>query len=132
MCIRDSNYCFEIITIRDNDSYAHTYSEKLLTRVCNRENSEKTKGKITKVLLYNESEANIPKKIVSSRIKFKNRINSSWVSTRDNILNPVKSLFNFDITTKKLSDLNLEIWTMNQIEDEDEPFEMAFDKEEGA
>ena len=128
----NDNYCFEIITIRDNDSYAHTYSEKLLTRVCNRENSEKTKGKITKVLLYNESENNQPKKIVSSRIKFKNRINSSWVSRRDNILNPVKSLFNFDITTKKLSDLNLEIWTMNQIEDEDEPFEMAFDKEEGA
>ena len=29
---------------------------------------------------------------------------------------------------KKLSDLNLEIWNMNQLDDEDEPFEMSFDK----
>ena len=43
----------------------------------------------------------------------------------------VLSLFNFPIHVKKLSDLNLEIWNMNQVEDEDEPFEMAFDKEEG-
>jgi hypothetical protein len=28
-----------------------------------------------------------------------------------------------------LSDLNLEIWNMNQLDDEDEPFEMAFDAE---
>ena len=70
-------------------------------------------------------------KIVASRLKFKERLNSSWVSRRDNILNPILSLFNFPIHVKKLSDLNLEIWNFNQIEDEDEPFEMAFDKEEG-
>lgn len=127
----NDNFFFEVITIQDNDSFAHTYAEKLLTRVCNRENKEATKGKITKVLLYNESNSNNPKKIVASRLKFKERLNSSWTSRRDNILNPVLSLFNFPIHVKKLSDLNLEIWNMNQVEDEDEPFEMAFDKEEG-
>ena len=34
------------------------------------------------------------------------------------------------IQRKSLSDLNLEIWSMHQIEDEDAPIEMAFDDEE--
>ena len=127
----NDNFFFEVITIQDNDSFAHTYAEKLLTRVCKRQNDEKTRQKITKVLLYNESNSNNPQKIVSSRLKFKDRLNSSWTIRRDNVLTPVLGLFNFDIHVQKLSDLNLEIWNFHQIEDEDEPFEMAFDKEEG-
>ena len=127
----NDNFFFEVITIQDNDSFAHTYAEKLLTRVCKRQNDEKTRQKITKVLLYNESNSNNPQKIVASRLKFKDRLNSSWTIRRDNVLTPVLGLFNFDIHVQKLSDLNLEIWNFNQIEDEDEPFEMAFDKEEG-
>ena len=127
----NDNFFFEVITIQDNDSFAHTYAEKLLTRVCKRQNDEKTRQKITKVLLYNESNSNNPQKIVASRLKFKDRLNSSWTIRRDNVLTPVLGLFNFDIHVQKLSDLNLEIWNFHQIEDEDEPFEMAFDKEEG-
>ena len=48
---------------------------------------------------------------------------------RDNILAPIKKMFNFDIPSKKLIDFNLEIWSMNQIDGEDEPFELLFDKE---
>ena len=125
----NDNFFFEVITIQDNDSFAHTYAEKLLTRVCKRQNDEKTRQKITKVLLYNESNSNNPQKIVASRLKFKDRLNSSWTIRRDNVLTPVLGLFNFDIHVQKLSDLNLEIWNFHQIEDEDEPFEMAFDKE---
>ena len=33
-----------------------------------------------------------------------------------------------DLNDKTLSDLNLEIWNMNQLEDEDEPVEMVFDE----
>lgn len=123
----NDNFFFEVITIQDNDSFAHTYAEKLLTRVCKRE--KEYPSKITKVLLYNESNRNNPVKIVASRLKFKERLNSSWQIRRDNILIPVLKLFNFDIHIKKLSDLNLEIWSMNQIEGE-EPFEIAFDSEE--
>ena len=125
----NDNFFFEVITIQDNDSFAHTYAEKLLTRVCKRQNDEETRQKITKVLLYNESNSNNPRKIVDSRLKFKDRLNSSWKARRDNVLTPVLGLFNFEIHVQKLSDLNLEIWNFNQIEDEDEPFEMAFDKE---
>ena len=127
----NDNFFFEVITIQDNDSFAHTYAEKLLTRVCKRQNDEKTRQKITKVLLYNDSNSNHPTKIVASRLKFKDRLNSSWQDRRDNVLTPILGLFNFEIHVQKLSDLNLEIWNFNQIEDEDEPFEMAFDKEEG-
>jgi len=35
-----------------------------------------------------------------------------------------------DNCRKRLSDLKMEIWVMNQLEDEDEVFEMAFDTEE--
>ena len=127
----NDNFFFEVITIQDNDSFAHTYAEKLLTRVCKRQNDEKTRQKITKVLLYNDSNSNHPTKIVASRLKFKDRLNSSWQDRRDNVLTPILGLFNFEIHVQKLSDLNLEIWNFHQIEDEDEPFEMAFDKEEG-
>ena len=127
----NDNFFFEVITIQDNDSYAYTYAEKLLTRVCKRQNDEETRQKITKVLLYNESNSNNPRKIVDSRLKFKDRLNSSWTIRRDNVLTPILGLFNFEIHVQKLSDLNLEIWNFNQIEDEDEPFDMAFDKEEG-
>ena len=127
----NDNFFFEVITIQDNDSFAHTYAEKLLTRVCKRQNDEETRQKITKVLLYNDSNSNHPTKIVASRLKFKDRLNSSWQDRRDNVLTPILGLFNFEIHVQKLSDLNLEIWNFNQIEDEDEPFEMAFDKEEG-
>ena len=94
------------------------------------EDETEVKEKRVKVLLHNEANGTDSVSIIKSRNLFKKGLNSTWQTRRDNVLNPVKSLFNFDITTKKLSDLNMEIWYMHQIEDEKEPMQMAFDDEE--
>jgi len=53
-----------------------------------------------------------------------------WQTRRDNVLKPIEEVLNPNmITRKKLSDLNMEIWCMNQLEGEDEPFEMLFEDE---
>ncbi|BCU93649.1 MAG: hypothetical protein CM15mV2_2790 [uncultured marine virus] len=45
---------------------------------------------------------------------------------------PVESILNKEVIPyKKLNEFPLELWYMNQIEDEEEPFEVAFDSEEG-
>tara|TARA_R100000152_G_C6753895_1_gene177647 strand:+ start:163 stop:1341 length:1179 start_codon:yes stop_codon:yes gene_type:complete len=127
----DDNYIYVVQQIRDTDTFCYTYAERLLTRVCQNEKSKP--NKITKVLIWNKSEASEAKKIVASRTKYKKRLNSSWQARRNNALEPIKQVLNDDIVeklTKKLSDLKLEIWNMHQIEGEDEPFEMAFDTEE--
>ena len=82
-------------------------------------------------MLYNKENSNNAKKIVASRIKFNEALNNSWYARRDNVLLPVEQIVQpvmLDNYRKKLSDLNLEIWNMNQLDDEDEPFEMSFDK----
>ena len=82
-------------------------------------------------MLYNKENSNNAKKIVASRIKFKEALNNSWNTRRDNVLLPVEQIVQpvmLDNYRKKLSDLNLEIWNMNQLDDEDEPFEMSFDE----
>ena len=74
----DEKYYYRTIVIQDNDSFVHTYAEKLLTKVCSRED-----GKITKVLLYNDKNSENPKKIVNSRNLFKKRLNSSYQIRRN-------------------------------------------------
>ena len=86
-------------------------------------------------MLYNEANSNNAKKIVRSRKLFKDNLNTSWQTRRENILYPLNAdnggpLAEKYLTRKKLSDLNMEIWYMHQIEGEDEPLEMAFDTEE--
>ena len=123
----DEKYYYKTIVIQDNDSLCFTYAEKLLTRLCS-----STDGKITKVLLYNDKNAENPKKIVASRNLFKKRLNSSYQARRDAALAPVESILNKEVIPyKKLNEFPLELWYMNQIEDEEEPFEVAFDSEEG-
>ena len=123
----DDKYHYETIIIQDNDSLCFTYAEKLLTRLCSRSD-----GKITKVLLYNEKNADNPKKIVSSRHLFKQRLNSSYQTRRDAALAPVESILNKEvIPSKKLNEFPLELWCMNQLDDEEEPVEISFDLEEG-
>jgi hypothetical protein len=133
-------YKFVVIPLQDNISFAFTYAERLLTTVCKNE-AEDPKvtiegtlpPKVTKVLLWNKENSNNAKKIVASRIKFKEKLNQGWQTRRDNVLSPIENILNptiVDSYRKKLSDLNLEIWCMNQLDDEDEPFEMAFDTEE--
>lgn len=125
----DDKYIYVVQQIRDTDTFCFTYAERLLTRVCN--NEKKSPQKITKVLIWNKSEANDPKKIVAARKRFKSRLNSSYQARRNNALEPVEKILNQKmIPYKQLSELKLEVWSMNQIEGEDEPFEMAFDTEE--
>lgn len=135
----NDTYKFSIVPLQDNDSFCFTYAERLLTTICKNEvDGSKTTvegiipPKITKVLLWNKENSTNAKKIVASRIKFKEKLNSSWQIRRDNVLEPIKQILNstvLDDYRKKLSDLKLEIWCMNQLDDEDEPFEMAFDIE---
>ena len=123
----NEKYYYKIIVIQDNDSLCYTYAEKLLTGLCSR-----LDGKITKVLLYNQKNSENPKKIVKSRNNFKQRLNSSYQTRRDAALASVESILNKEVIPyKKLNEFPLELWYMNQIEDEDEPFEVAFDSEEG-
>lgn len=128
----NDTHIFIVQQIRDVDTFAQTWAEKMLTKVC--DNEKKSPEKITKILLWNKDDAHKAQKIVSSRIRFKKKINHSWQSRRDNILAPVEKILNKDIVDencrKRISDLKMEIWIMNQLEDEDEVFEMAFDTEE--
>jgi len=134
----NDTYKFVVIPLQDNVSFSFTYAERLLTTICKNEAAESQvtiegtlPPKITKVLLWNKENSNNAKKIVASRIKFKQKLNEGWQLRRDNALAPVESILNKEIIPrKKLTDLNLEIWCMNQLDVEDEPFEMSFDTEE--
>ena len=130
----DDTTLYIVITIQDNISFCRTYAMKLIDRVCDLENKANEEGKISKkvkVLLYNDNNSNNAKKVVASRTKFKKELNKTWVVRRDNVLKPIEEVLNPKmIQRKSLSDLNLEIWSMHQIEDEDAPIEMAFDDEE--
>ena len=156
MCIRDSDkfyeesdewqphntendkYKFIMVPLQDNPSFCFTYAERILTTVCKNETEESqvtVEGilppKITRVLLWNGTNPS-PQKIVASRQKFKRQLNISWQTRRDNVLKPIENILNptiIDSYRKKLSDLNMEIWCMNQIDDENEPFEMCFEDE---
>lgn len=130
----DGDTIYNILTIQDNVSFCRTYAMKLIDRVCDLENKANKEGiasKKVKVLIYNDKNSNNAKKIAASRIKFKKELNKSWVVRRDNVLKPLEEVLNPKMIQRKtLSDLNLEIWSMNQIEDEKTPIEMAFDDEE--
>ena len=122
---------FSTLLINDNSSHLRTYSERILHALCRIEKNT-PKGeepKLYKVLLYNEKNPKQADKIVSSRTRLIEALNDVWYLRRDNILAPIKKMFNFDIPSKSLNDFNLEIWSMNQIDGEDEPFELLFDKE---
>jgi hypothetical protein len=133
----NDKYKFLIVPIQDNSSYCQTYAERLLTSVCKNESENPqvtVEGpllpKTTKILLWNKENSLNAKKIVASRQKFKEHLNNSWRVRRDNVLKPIEEVLNPKIITrKKLFDLNMEIWCMNQLDGEDELFEMCFDDE---
>ena len=65
--------------------------------------------------------------IVKSRNVFTSELNKSWYTRRDNVLEPVEGILNKDIIPRKLlSDFNLEVWVLNQLETE-ETHELTFD-----
>lgn len=125
----NDDYIFVQIPIQDHAGFCETYGDRLLKMVCTNEKDHE--DKITKVLLYNKENSTNPKKIIKSRKKYVERLNASWKLRRNNVLEPVGNILNKDMVPyKKLSDLKLEIWTMNQIEGETEPLELSFDLEE--
>jgi hypothetical protein len=134
----NDKYKFIMVPLQDNPSFCFTYAERILTTVCKNEAEAPrvtVEGtlppKITRVLLWNGTNTD-PQKIVASRQKFRKQLNISWQTRRDNVLKPIENILNPTIVDgyrKKLSDLNMEIWCMNQLDDEDEPFEMCFEDE---
>ena len=126
----DNNYIYVLIPLQDNDSFCFTYAERLLTTVCKNSKDPKKSGKITKALLWNKENSQNAKKIAASRLKFGKRINSSWQLRRDNALEPIERVLHEDMIIRRpLCDMPLEVWCMNQIEGEEEPFEILFDTE---
>ena len=125
----NDDYIFVQIPIQDHAGFCETYGDRLLKMVC--KNEKNHKDKITKVLLYNKENSTNPRKIVSSRFKYVERLNATWSLRRNNVLEPVGQFLNEKIIPrKKLSDLKLEIWQMHQLDDEMEPLEVSFDQEE--
>ena len=121
------------IPIQDHAGYCETYSDRL-TKVVSKNELDHPK-KTTKVLLYNKENSTNPRKIVRSRNKYVERLNDNWVLRRDNVLAPLNASNGGPVgenymISKKLSDLKLEIWAMNQLDDESEPLEVSFDLEE--
>lgn len=126
----DDNNIYVLIPLQDNDSFCFTYAERLLTTVCKNSKDSNKSGKITKALLWNKENSQNAKKIAASRLKFEKRINSSWQLRRDNALEPIEKVLHEDmIIRRSLCDMPLEVWCMNQIEGEEEPFEILFDTE---
>ena len=66
--------------------------------------------------------------IVKSRNIFITQLNKVWYTRRDDVLEPVENILNKDIIPRKLlSDFNMEIWVLQQLETE-ETHELTFDK----
>ena len=101
--------------------------------VCEKENKAVEKRKLpkkVKVMLYNEKQSNKAPEIVKSRDNFVAEYNKVYNTIRDNVLMPVEEFMQKDkIPRKTISDFNLEVWCMNQLENEEEPYELILDKE---
>jgi hypothetical protein len=113
-----------IKTIEDNKSFLRRYADDLIRKACETE----LKNKRLKVLIVNTTNTQ-SKKIQNSRNLLKDFMFESWNLRRDNVLLPVKDMFNFGIPEKKLGELNMEIWIKDQIDPETEPFIMSLDED---
>ena len=115
-----------IKTIEDNKSFLRRYADDLIRKACQAEEDEKQ----LKVLVVNTSNTQ-SKKIQNSRDFLKAYLFESWNLRRDNVLKPIQNLFNtkvFEVPSKKLGELNMEIWIKDQIEGETEPYLMNLDE----
>ena len=81
-------------------------------------------------MLYNQGCATNSVRIVKSRNKFIKRLNSSWYIRRNNVLSKILKMFNFEIPSKTLDDLPLEVWCFHQLQTESEPWQMVIDEGE--
>ncbi len=112
--------------IEDNTSFLAKYADDITRKICEVE-KEYGDEKLIKVLLYNKTNKQ-SKKIANARKVFREKIVGQWELRRNSALLPIESILNPEIITrKKLNDFNLEIWIKDQIEGEDEPFQMRLD-----
>jgi len=112
--------------IEDNTSFLAKYADDITRKICEVE-KEYGDEKLIKVLLYNKTNTQ-SKKIANARKVFREKIVGQWELRRNSALLPIESILNPEIITrKKLNDFNLEIWVKDQIEGEDEPFQMRLD-----
>ena len=126
---------FRIYNISSNNYHITDVVRKCMLTVCEKENKAVEKSKLpkrVKVMLYNEKESTKPNKIVKSRDNFVAEYNKVYNTIRDNVLLPVEEILQKErIPRKSISDFDLEVWCMNQLKNEEEPYELILDKEEG-
>ena len=98
---------------------------QLTMTVCKEDLNKGPKAKTTKVILYNDKESNKSDDIRRSRAEFEKQFQEMFETIRDSVLLPVEKVLNKDIIPRKeLSDYKLEVYAMNQIEGEEEPFRL--------
>ena len=128
----NDNTLFFTYKLSKNPSHVREVVARLLQKVCEVENSHKEGEtlKTLKVILWNEKQGRKADEIVKSRETFVDELNKTWYTRRDNVLLPLEGVLNqkvLDDYRKKLNDLNMEIWCMKQLENE-EVHELLFDK----
>lgn len=101
---------------------------KVVMTICKDDVTQGVNAKTTKVILYNQDESNKSEDIKRSRAEFEKQFKDMYYTIRDSVLLPVEKVLNKDvIPRKKLSDYNFEVYAMNQIEGEEEPFRLLED-----
>ena len=122
---------FLITAISKTDWHTREVVNRVIDKAVelNKKAAEKNElPKLLKVMLYNESQCNQANMIVKSRNIFITQLNKVWYTRRDDVLEPVENILNKDaIPRKLLSDFNIEIWVLQQLETE-ETHELTFDK----
>ncbi len=128
----NDNTLFFTYKLSKNPSHVREVVARLLQKVCEVENAHKEGEtlKTLKVILWNEKQGRKADEIVKSRETFVDELNKTWYTRRDNVLLPLEGVLNqkvLDDYRKKLNDLNMEIWCMKQLENE-EVHELLYDK----
>lgn len=128
----NDNTIFMVYKLSKNPSHIREVVARLLQKVCELENAheEGESLKTLKVLLWNEKQGREADAIVRSRQLFVDELNKSWYTRRDNVIaNIPKDILDLKENFRKtLNDLNMEIWCMQQLENE-EVHGLIFEKE---
>ena len=117
-------------SISDINYHMTDVIRKLTLSVCKEELKTKPgeDAKLTKVLLYNEKQSDQSDRIRKSRRVFEKEFANLFYTIRDAVLLPVEDYLNKDVIPRKsISDFNLEVYAMHQIEDEEEPIRLLED-----
>ena len=123
----DENAIYRNYVISNNAYHMTDIIRKLTLTICKEELKVKPgkDSKLTKVILYNEKQSNQSDEIRKSRKSFEKEFAKLFYTIRDSVLLPVENYLNKDvIPRKKLSDFNLEVYAMHQIEGEEEPIKL--------